>query len=552
MQAKHAFALLAVFVVGVIAAAVAMLLYLTSGGSVPGPAIEPPPVEAPPSADAEAPDWQVAPVFRLEEDVTGLHGPVGLAFLHHPGEEAKDPLYLVTEFRGTLRVVRRDRSVELFGTLPEPYLAETILPKASASYGLHGICLTPDDGILYTTSVYAQGGRGYNRITQWESAHDAAAGERPWTRGRVVRELREPFAEIPVDRGHSIGNCFIGSDGKLWVGIGDGGQASKTHDPSVAAGKLLRLELDLTAPRDNPFYDAAHPDALRSLVWTTGLRNPWAIAEGVGGRVYVADNGPAIDRLVVGERGRDYPWNGGDASLTYDALLVWPQAIGPASLLYVDRPGPFPFLERTLVLTGAGLSGVLLIPLGEDGTVSNDPAVLMKRPEPRYQFESVVGTALGPDGIYIAHMVYAEPEDGFFRPSAILKLVPGDPRGGKMARTPTDLLTTYGCLGCHALGGQGGRISPSFDGLAARIAQRLEDPAYRERLAALDSHPDPEIAALAAERRQLLEGEMHLRVMRWIELKTRHPRFEDPRAEMTLVPVPDPELQAIARYLASR
>ena len=111
-----------------------------------------------------------------------------------------------------------------------------------------------------------------------------STGTPRWSTGRVVKELRDPFADAPVAVGHSIGGCLVGSDGKLWVGTGDGGRPPHAHDPDSSLGKILRLEPDLSAALDNPFYDTDSPGAIRSYVYTMGLAIPgrWPKAPAVG------------------------------------------------------------------------------------------------------------------------------------------------------------------------------------------------------------------------------------------------------------------------------
>ncbi len=59
-------------------------------------------------------DWAVADGFTIVEDTTGYHFPSAIAFVPEPGPDPKDPLYFVTELRGTLKVVTNDRSIFTF------------------------------------------------------------------------------------------------------------------------------------------------------------------------------------------------------------------------------------------------------------------------------------------------------------------------------------------------------------------------------------------------------------------------------------------------------
>ncbi len=535
------FGLILGFLIGGLAAGALMLSYLREDPETPvaaGDAAASTPEPPPP-----APIWQTAPGFKLEVDAEGFHGPVSIAFLNNPGSEPDSPLYLVSELRGQIKVVFRDRSVGVFGEISEAYLASTVLPRDSAAFGLHSLCFDPEDRYLFSTSVYPRDGEVFNRISVWQST-----GSVPWAEGRVVKELRAPFADLPGVLGHSAGHCFVGSDGKLWLGSGDGGRHHESHDPTSSAGKILRLNLDLTAARDNPFYDPRNPGGIQSYVYTMGLRNPWAIAEGPGGKVFAADNGPSVDRLVVARPGHDYPWHGHDASFNYDHLMLWTRPVGPASLLYIASSPTFPFVTNALLLASASRTRLMLIPLTADGEIRDVPAVVLKRPVPSYPTETLTGTAIGPDGFYVAHMVYDQEE--FFKPSAILKLVPGSFQQQVLHVEGSELLLASGCFGCHAFNGEGHQLAPALDGVARRAELKLRDPSYAARLQALDDHADAAIADLSEIRRGLLDGDMDGRVRRWLRAKIATPNFDQPATEMVFQDLMVQDVDALADFLA--
>ncbi len=529
------------FVLGALAAGAGMLVYLRSDSETPA-AADAAPVRAPEPPRAES-IWQTAPGFQVEVDVDGFHGPVGIAFLNHPGSEPTSPLYLVTELRGTIKVVFRDRSVGTFGEIGEAYLASTVLPRDSAAFGLHSLCFDTEDRYLFTTSVYPKDGEVFNRVSIWQST-----GSEPWAEGRVVKELRAPFADLPGVLGHSAGHCFVGSDGKLWIGTGDGGRPQESHQRDSSAGKILRLNLDLTAAQDNPFYDPENPDAIESYVYTMGLRNPWAIAEGPGGMVFAADNGPSVDRLVIARRGHDYPWHGHDSSFTYDNLMLWTKPVGPASLLYIGSSATFPFINNALLLASSSRTRLMLIPLTADGQIRDVPAVVLKRPVPSYPIETPTGTAVGPDGLYVAHMVYDQEQ--FFKPSAILKLVPGSFQQHALTVQGPELLSASGCFGCHSYDGEGHQLAVALDGVSRRAELKLRDPSYAARLRALDQHSNATIARLAEVRREILEGDMEGRVRRWLRAKIATPNFDQPATEMAYQDLMAQDVDALADFLA--
>ena len=142
--------------------------------------------------------WIVAKGYRISEDVNGLQGPVAIAFLNLPGSKPEDPLYLVTELRGTIKVILNNRQVRKFGQLQGVHQPTHVLPDPRGAYGLHGLCLSRDDEYLFTTSVYRHENKLKNKITRWESDSSPK-----WLRGKPVAELSVPFENGQADSGHS-------------------------------------------------------------------------------------------------------------------------------------------------------------------------------------------------------------------------------------------------------------------------------------------------------------------------------------------------------------
>jgi glucose/arabinose dehydrogenase len=102
------------------------------------------------------------------------------------------------------------------------------------------------------------------------------------------------------DTNHNGGHIAFGPDGKLYVGIGDGGGDGDTGPGHVEPGgnsqtglsplgKLLRINKNGTVPGDNPFVGNSN---YLPHVWATGLRNPWRYAfDSLTGDLWIADVG---------------------------------------------------------------------------------------------------------------------------------------------------------------------------------------------------------------------------------------------------------------------
>ena len=211
---------------------------------------------------------------RLDLVVGGLQSPVDVVAA--PGEP--DALY-VAEQVGTVRVVRNGRLVK------RPFLDLTDKVLASGEQGLLGLAFHPE---------YERNGRVYVHYSDLEG--DTRVVE--YTHG-VPREL------LAVDQpyeNHKGGQIAFGPDGRLYVGLGDGGSAfdpeRRSQDPGSLLGKLLALDVDTGGAPEIVAY---------------GLRNPWRFAFDEHGNVFIGDVGQdkweEVNVLPAGERNVNFGWD---------------------------------------------------------------------------------------------------------------------------------------------------------------------------------------------------------------------------------------------------
>ena len=120
---------------------------------------------------------------------------------------------------------------------------------------------------------------------------------------------------------HNGGQLQFGSDGYLYIGMGDGGSANdpgnRAHNKDSLLGKILRIDvnngLPYTIPLDNPFINAPNGVA-RHEVYTYGMRNPWRFSfDRLTGDLWIGDVGQGaweeIDFLAKGTgAGEDFGW----------------------------------------------------------------------------------------------------------------------------------------------------------------------------------------------------------------------------------------------------
>lgn len=134
--------------------------------------------------------------------------------------------------------------------------------------------------------------RGNTHVAEFRADTAASRADPRSERQRLF--VRQPYAN------HNGGHILFGPDGRLYVGMGDGGLAGdpggRAQNPREQLGKLLRLNVDDTAAVE---------------VWALGLRNPWRFWFD-SGLVYVADVGQnrweEIDVAPADSAGINYGW----------------------------------------------------------------------------------------------------------------------------------------------------------------------------------------------------------------------------------------------------
>jgi aldose sugar dehydrogenase len=217
----------------------------------------------------------------------GLEHPWSLAFL-------PDKRMLVTERPGRLRLVAPD------GRLSEPLSG---IPRvyASGQGGLLDVVLSPTfekDRLVYLW--FAESGQG--------GAGTAVA------RGRFGESGLENTQVIWRQQPKVGGSNHWGSrivfrrDGTLFVTLGDRfNHSDSAQDLSTTIGKIVRINPDGSAPRDNPFVKRA--GALPEI-WSYGHRNVQAAAvHPETGQLWTVEHGArGGDELNNPQAGKNYGW----------------------------------------------------------------------------------------------------------------------------------------------------------------------------------------------------------------------------------------------------
>ncbi|WP_246860915.1 PQQ-dependent sugar dehydrogenase [Bacillus sp. REN3] len=177
-------------------------------------------------------------------------------------------------------------------TSRQPVALKKGLSQASEA-GLLGFVLAPgfnQSQKAFAYYTYKNGSGQFNRIVE------LTLEDGEWKEGQLLLD------KIPSGRFHHGGRLKLGPDGKLYATAGDAATRPEiAQDLDSLGGKILRLNLDGSAPDDNPFKD--------SYVYSYGHRNPQGLAWDKGGMMYASEHGPsAHDEINLIKPGNNYGW----------------------------------------------------------------------------------------------------------------------------------------------------------------------------------------------------------------------------------------------------
>jgi len=274
---------------------------------------------------------------RNEAWVAGLSSATAFA-------QAVDGRIFVAEQGGAIRVIKNG------ALLATPFATVTV--DSTGERGLIGIALHPDfaiNGFLYIYSTRTTGG-AHNRISRFTATGDVAAA------GSELALVDLP--NLSGATNHNGGGMHFGSDGKLYVGVGENANAAQAQDLATPFGKLLRFNEDGSIPTDNPFY--ATQSGLARAVWAYGLRNPFTFAVQPGtGKIHINDVGQDTwEEIDLGVAGANYGWPSSEGPSNVVAGITAPLFAYKHSDTSPPGAGPGGFL------TGFAIAGGAFYPTG--------------------------------------------------------------------------------------------------------------------------------------------------------------------------------------------
>lgn len=258
-----------------------------------------------------------------------------------------------TERSGTIKVIENGK------LNPEPLITFGGTFVSQGEGGLLGIALDPAfsrNHYIYAMHSYLENNKIYNRIV------------------RLIEKDNKAYIDtiiidsIPGGQIHNGGRIKIGPDNKLYITTGDSGNPALAQDLKSTAGKILRIELDGSIPKDNPFVN--------SPVYSLGHRNPQGLAWNSKNMLYESEHGQiGHDEINIIHPGANYGWplvQGDEESiniLTQKPLINSGESTwAPSGIDFVNQ-GPW---NGNLLISNLRGQQLLDISLNEEGTKVNN------------------------------------------------------------------------------------------------------------------------------------------------------------------------------------
>ncbi|MEO5903321.1 MAG: PQQ-dependent sugar dehydrogenase [Gemmatimonadaceae bacterium] len=260
-----------------------------------------------PAGPAEIP---VAFALAVQQVATGLASPV---YVTSPPGDAR---LFVVEQGGRIKIIANGSVV------PIPFLDISSRVSTGGERGLLSFAFHPSykaNGFFY---VYFTGTNGDIRVERYSVSANIDVADA--SSSKLI--ITAPHSSAS---NHNGGLALFGADGKLYLGLGDGGGAGDPggngQNKATLLGALLRIDVDngepYSIPAGNPYIGVT---GARPELWAIGLRNPWRYAfDRTSGLLYIADVGQdkleEVDVVPSIQAGVNYGWNVMEGLSCYNA-----------------------------------------------------------------------------------------------------------------------------------------------------------------------------------------------------------------------------------------
>ncbi|MCL9803941.1 PQQ-dependent sugar dehydrogenase [Flavobacterium amniphilum] len=266
----------------------------------------------------------------LQNYGSGFASPVDIA-------NCGDSRLFIVEQDGLIRILNTNGTINA-----TPFLNITSLTNESGERGLLGMAFHPNystNGFFYINYTNTSGNTVIARYSVNGSNPNLANPT-----GTILLTVTQPFAN------HNGGTIKFGSDGYLYIGMGDGGSGgdpgNRAQNINELLGKMLRIDVNSGTPygipANNPYVGVAGSDE----IWAIGLRNPWKFSfDRQTGDLWIADVGQnayeEVNRATPTESGLNYGWRCYEGNTAYNTTGCAAQATMKSPLFVVTHASGF-------------------------------------------------------------------------------------------------------------------------------------------------------------------------------------------------------------------
>ena len=289
--------------------------------------------------------------FELVKIVDGIDIPWGLAFTDKSS-------FLVTDKKGILYHIV-DGKKKIIKGIPEIVF--------SRQGGLLDVAVDKNfssNKIIYLTASVSDSDKGSN-TSLYSAKFD----------GDSLIELKQLYKASPdSEEQRHFGGSILLKNQHIYFTIGDrGNRDANPQDLNLDGGKVYRLNLDGSIPKDNPFFDLENS---KKAIWSYGHRNPQGIISGINNdEIWIHEHGPrGGDEINIIKdpktnedtvRDRNYGWPKATYGINYsgseitknktldgvtDPFYYWTPSIAPSGMVMIKSSEIYSEWNNTLLI----------------------------------------------------------------------------------------------------------------------------------------------------------------------------------------------------------